>query len=172
MAVQTACVFFQQALKVAESAHFALDPDKYRRIHQGLASASVEVGDTGTALQQYGKAMEVCQEHGMVAHEMQILLEVGIARFYMAEEREESFKFYDQAIARAREVGDKAAESGILSYKGLYVGTLGHPYEGHNMVVEAEAIALQTGNPRAVATTRDTCRLPRDGLADPTKRSN
>ena len=169
MAVQTACVFFQQALKVAASGHLALDPDKYRRIHQGLASASVEIGDTGTALQHYGKATDVCQEHGMVAHEMQILFEAGIARFYVAEEREESFRFYDQAIARAREVGDKAVESGILSYKGLHVGTLGHPYEGHTMIVEAEAIALQTENPRAVATTRGVRALTERWLGRPDK---
>jgi tetratricopeptide (TPR) repeat protein len=167
MAAQTACVFFQQALTVAAGAHLSLDPDKYRRIHQGLASASVEVGDTARALEHYGKAMDVCQKHGMVAHEMQILFEVGIARFYMAREREESLRFYDQGIVRARGVGDKAAESGILSYKGLYIAAYGHPYEGHKMVVEAETIALQTGNPRAVGTTRTIRALTERWLGRP-----
>jgi predicted ATPase len=34
IAAQTACALFSQALKVVESAHISLSPDKYRRIHQ------------------------------------------------------------------------------------------------------------------------------------------
>jgi len=85
---------------------------------------------------------------------MEILVEVGLAKFLTPMEREEAVRFYDEGIERAREVGDKGAESQILSTKGLYLGALGHRYEGHTMAVEAEAMALRTGNPRAVAATR------------------
>ena len=169
MAAQTAFVFFTKALKIIENAHVSLDPDKYRRIHQGLASASVDVSDINTALEHYEKALEVCQKHGMVAHEMQILFEVGIARFYMSIEREESIRFYDRGIARAREAGDKAAEGGILSYKGLYIGHCGHPYGGHKMVTEAEALALQAGNPLTVGVTRTIRALTERWLGRPGK---
>jgi tetratricopeptide (TPR) repeat protein len=154
MAAQTACVFFKQALKIVESAHISLDPDKDRRIHQGLASASVDIGDINAALENCGKAMDVCRKHGMVAHEMEILVGLGVTRFFTFMEREEAIRFYEEEIARAREVGDRGAESQILSAKGFYLGSLGYRYEGYNMAVEAEAMALQAGNPRAVVGAR------------------
>jgi class 3 adenylate cyclase/tetratricopeptide (TPR) repeat protein len=153
-AAQAACEFFRQALKVAESAHISLDPDKDRRIHQGLASASVDIGDIISALENYRKAMEVCQKHGVVADEMEILMGIGWARWFTLMEREEAIRSYEEEIARAREVGDKGAESRILSTKGFYLAALGYRYEGYNMAVAAEEMALQTGNPRAVIATR------------------
>jgi tetratricopeptide (TPR) repeat protein len=153
-AVQTACEFFRQALKVVESTHISLDPDKERRIHQGLASASVDIGDINTALENYRKAMQVSRKHGLIADEMEILVEIGWARWFTPMTRDETIRSYDEEILRAKEVGDKGAESRILSTKGFYLATLGHRYEGYNMVVEAEAMALQTGNPRAVIATR------------------
>jgi len=153
-AVQAACVFFRQALRMVESAHISLDPDKDRRIHQGLASASVDIGDINTALDNYRKAMEVCQKHGVIAGEIEILVEIGWAKWFTPMERGEAIRSYEEGIARAREVGDKGAESRILSTKGFYLAILGHRYEGHNMAVEAESMALQTGNPRAVMATR------------------
>jgi tetratricopeptide (TPR) repeat protein len=171
MAAQTACVFFRQALNVVESAHIPLDPDKYRRIHQGLASASVDIGEINTALENYGKAIKVCQIHGMVAHEMDILVGISLARYFTFApmERREAISFYEGGIARAKEVGDKAAESQILSIKGLFLNGLGHRYEGHKMAVEAEAMALQTGNPRAVAMTRVIRAMAERGLGRPGK---
>jgi class 3 adenylate cyclase/tetratricopeptide (TPR) repeat protein len=168
-AAQAACEFFRQALRMVESAHISLDPDKDRRIHQGLASASVDIGDINTALENYRKAMEVCQKHGMVAHEMEILVEVGLARFFTPMEREEAIRSYEEGIARAREVGDKGAESRILSIKGFYLGSLGYRYEGYNMAVEAEAMALQTGNPRVVAATRGLLAFAERWLGRPGK---
>jgi tetratricopeptide (TPR) repeat protein len=153
-AAQAACEFFRQALKVVESVHISLDPEKDRRIHHGLASASVDIGDINTALENYRKATQVCQKHGMIAHEMEILVEFAWAKWFTPMEREEAIRFYEEGIARAKEVGDKGAESRILSTKGFYLAGLGYQYEGHKMIVEAEAMALQTGNPRAVVTTR------------------
>ncbi|MGA2467478.1 MAG: adenylate/guanylate cyclase domain-containing protein, partial [Thermodesulfobacteriota bacterium] len=153
-AAQAACEFFKQALKVVESAHISLDPEKDRRIHQGLASASVDIGDINTALENYRKAMEACQKHGMIADEMEILVGFAGTRWLTPMKPEEVIRSYEEGIARAREVGDKGAESRILSIKGFYWAGLGHWYEGHKMTVEAEAMALQTGNPQAVVLTR------------------
>jgi tetratricopeptide (TPR) repeat protein len=153
-AAQAACEFFRQALKVVESTHISLDPDKNRRIHQGLASASVDIGDIVSALENYRKAMEVCRKHGAIADEMEILVETGWARWFTLMEREEAIRSYDEEIVRAREVGNKGVESRILSTKGFYLATLGYRYEGYNMAVEAESMALQTGSPRAVIGTR------------------
>jgi class 3 adenylate cyclase/tetratricopeptide (TPR) repeat protein len=153
-AVQVAYDFFRQAMKVVESAHISLDPEKERRIHQGLASASVDIGDIDTGLENYKKALEVCQKHGMIAHEMQILARFAWAKWCTAMKREEVIKFCEEGMARAREVGDKGTESQILSMKGFYLGGLGHHYEGHKMTVEAEAMALQAGNQEAVGVCR------------------
>jgi tetratricopeptide (TPR) repeat protein len=153
-AVQAAYDFFRQAMKVVESAHISLDPEKERRTHHGLASASVDIGDIDTGLENYEKALEVCQKHGMIAREMKILTGFAWAKWFTTMTREEVIKFCDEGMARAREVGDKAAESQILSMKGFYLGGLGHYYEGHKMTVEAEAMALQTGNQRVVGATR------------------
>jgi tetratricopeptide (TPR) repeat protein len=154
MAAQTAYVFFRQALKVVEGAHISLDPDKDRRIHQGLASACIDIGEINTALENYRKAMDVCRKHGMVAHEMEILVGLGLTKFFTFMEREEAIRFYEEEIARAREVGDRGTESQLLSAKGFYLGSLGYRYEGYSVAVEAEAMALQTGDPRAVAGAR------------------
>jgi class 3 adenylate cyclase/tetratricopeptide (TPR) repeat protein len=169
MAAQTAYVFFKQALKVVESAHISLDPDKERRIHQGLASASVDIGDINVALENCGKAMDVCRKHGMVAHEMEILVGLGVTRFFTFMEREEAIRFYEEEIARAREVGDRGTESQILSAKGFYLGSLGYRYEGYNMAVEAEAMALQAGDPRAVVGARGLLAFAERWLGRPRK---
>jgi class 3 adenylate cyclase/tetratricopeptide (TPR) repeat protein len=168
-AVQAACEFFRQALKVVEGAHISLDPDSERRIHQGLASASVDIGDIHTALENYRKAMEVCQQHRVISDEMEILVEIGWARWFTPMTREEAVRSYDEEIVRAKEVGDKGAESRILSTKGFYLATLGYRYEGYNMVVEAEAMALQTGNPRAVVATRGMRAIGERWLGRPSK---
>jgi tetratricopeptide (TPR) repeat protein len=169
MAAQTACVFFRQALKVVESAHISLDPDKDRRIHQGLASASVDIGEINAALENYGKAMDVCQKNGMITNEMEILQGLAGTKFFTPMTREEAIRFYEEGIGRAREVGDKGAESGILSFKGFYLGSLGHRYEGYKIAIEAEAMALQTGDPRAVVGTRGLLAFAERWLGRPGK---
>jgi class 3 adenylate cyclase/tetratricopeptide (TPR) repeat protein len=168
-AVQAAYEFFGQALKVVESAHRSLDPDKDKRIHQGLASASFDIGDISTALENYRKAMEVCQKHGMIKDEMEILGEFGWAKVFTPMTPEEAIRSYGEGIARAREAGDKGAESRILSTKGFYLGTLGHRYEGYSVAVEAEAMALQTGNPRSVVATRGLRAVAERWLGRPSK---
>jgi class 3 adenylate cyclase/tetratricopeptide (TPR) repeat protein len=169
MAAQAAFEFFREALRMVESAHISLDPEKDRRIHQGLASASVDIGDIITALENYRKAMEVCQKHGVITGEMEILVDMLYAKWFTSMTREEAIRFYGEGIARAREVGDKGAESRILSTKGFYLASMGYRYEGYNMAVEAEAMALQTGNPRAVVATRGIRAVAERWLGRPRK---
>jgi class 3 adenylate cyclase/tetratricopeptide (TPR) repeat protein len=168
-AARAAYEFFGQALKVVKSANIALNPEKDRRIHQGLASASVDIGDISKALEMYRKAMEVCQKHGMIAHEMENLTGFASAKWSTPMKREEAMRSYEEGIARAKEVGDKGAESQILSIKGFYLASLGHWYEGYSMAVEAEAMALQTGNQRAVVATRVRRALAERWLGSPRK---
>ena len=168
-AAQAACGFFKQALEVVESAHIALNPDKERRIRQGLASASVDIGDIDTALDMYRKAIEVCQEHGMIPHEMENLAELAWARFFAPMESEEVLRSYERGISRAKDVGDKGAESRILVMKGFYLARLNHVYEGHKTILEAEAMALQAGDQRAVVQTRQLRAMTERWLGNPGK---
>ena len=168
-AAQAACEFFRHALELVESAHIALNPENDRRIHQGLASASVDIGDIDTALDMYGKAIEVCQKHGMTAHEMENLVGVAGARAWAPMEREEVIRSFEEGISRARQVGDKGAESGILAINGFYLCRLSQFYEGHKMILEADAMALQTGDQRAVVRTRIQRALTERWLGNPGK---
>ena len=54
---------------------------------------------------------------------------------------EEALRFFEQAIARARDLGQKDTESVILSSQGLYLCYLGQLYQGYQMIVEAEGLA-------------------------------
>jgi class 3 adenylate cyclase/tetratricopeptide (TPR) repeat protein len=153
-APQAACDFFRQALKIIDSAHISLDPEKDRRIYQGLASANVDIGDINAALEMYRKAIDICQKHGMTVHEMENLMGFTAAKWFTPMNRAEAIRSCEEGITRAKEIGDKGVESNILSYKGFYFCSLGHWYEGYNMMVEAEAMALQTGSQRAVVSTR------------------
>jgi tetratricopeptide (TPR) repeat protein len=83
--------------------------------------------------------------------------------------REEAIKFYEEGVARVKEVGDKGAESQMLSTKGFYLAALGYRYEGYNMAVEAEGMAIQTGNPRAVVFTRGRRAIAERWLGRPGK---
>ena len=168
-APQAACDFFRQALKIVDSAHISLDPEKDMRIHQGLAAASLDIGDINTALEMYRKAIEICQKHGMTAHEMENLMGFIRAKWFIRKNREEAIRSYEEAITRAKEVGDKGAESQILSAKGFYLCSLCHWYEGYNMTVEAETMALQTGNKRAVVATRAIRAIAERWLGRPSK---
>ncbi len=67
---------------------------------------------------------------------------------------EQAIRFYDEAVARTRAVGRKAEESFILSLKGNYICTTGRRYQGCLMIREAEKLALETGDPRAISTVR------------------
>jgi len=168
-AAQAACEFFGEALKVVEGAHISLDPEKERRIHQGLASASVDIGDINSALENYRKAIDVCQKNGMIKDEMEILAEFAWAKWFTPMTREDAIRSYEAGIARAREAGDKGAESHILSIKGFYLGAIGYRYEGYKMAVEAEEMAVQTGNPRSVVAARILRALAERWLGRPGK---
>ncbi len=117
----------------------------------------------------YGKAIEVCRKHGMIAHEMENLAELASSRVFAPTERDETMRSYEEGISRAKEVGDKGAESRILGQKGFYLLRLCHVYEGHKMVLEAEAMALQTGDQRAVVRTRALRAITDRWLGNPSK---
>jgi tetratricopeptide (TPR) repeat protein len=82
---------------------------------------------------------------------------------------EEALDFYDDAITRIDEVGNKAALSRVLSIKGLYLCSLGYRYKGNLMTAEAEKIASETGNLAAIAGCRHVHGITERWLGRPMK---
>jgi len=156
MAAKTACEFFRKVLEVAERENVSLDPETQVRVHQGRAAASHEIGDIDTALEEYRKAIKICRGHGMIDYEMENLAELAWTMWFtpIKTMKDEVVRFHEEGIARAREVSNKAAESRILSVKGFYTCVLGHRYKGNQIIVDAERIALESGNKRAIFFTR------------------
>jgi class 3 adenylate cyclase/tetratricopeptide (TPR) repeat protein len=155
-AVQAACEFFSKALEVAESAHISLDPETDVRAHQGLASSSFDMGDIDTALAEYRKCVEISRQQAMIDHEMDNLAALAWTMWWtpVPTMKVEVSKFYEEGIARTREVGNKAAESQILTVKGFYRCALGNISQGYQIIADTEQMALNTGNQRAIFFNR------------------
>ena len=90
----------------------------------------------------------------MTEQEMESLIQQAATIIFSGADLEQAIRFYDGALARTRALGRKAAESLILSLKGNYICTTGRRYQGYLMIREAEKLALETGDPRAISTVR------------------
>jgi class 3 adenylate cyclase/tetratricopeptide (TPR) repeat protein len=176
-ASQAACDFFGKAFEVVQRARIALDPETEVRAHQGLAAASQDIGDIDTALAEGKKGVEVSRRHGMIDNEMKSLPELAWTMWWTPIEamQDEVIRFYDEGIARAQEVGNKAAQSRILSIKGLYISYLGALYRGSNryngnqIIVSAERIALESGDQQAILLNRGLRAISERWLGRPRK---
>jgi tetratricopeptide (TPR) repeat protein len=155
-AAHAACEFFRNIFEVAERENISLDPEIKVRVHQGLASSSHDIGDINTALEEYRKALSICREKGMIDIEMDNLAELAWTLWFtpIKSMKDEVIRVHREAIARAQEVGNRAIESRILSVQGFYRSVLGDRYKGNRMITDAEKIALETENQRAISFTR------------------
>ena len=176
-AVRAACEFFKKAFEIIESASITLDSETKVRVHQGLGSASQAIGDIDTALAEYKEGVEISRRHGLIEHEMSSLAGLAWAMWWtpISTMKDDVIKFFEEAILRAREVGNKAIESQILSVKGIYVSLLSRRYDGsgaykgNQIMVEAERMALGTGDPKAISSNRGLRALSERWLGRPRK---
>ena len=74
---------------------------------------------------------------------------------YLWPVEEEAERAYQEGIARAQEFNDKRLEGSILANRAIYVAMHGHPYEGHQMAIEAEHLATEAGDPRDIFGVRN-----------------
>jgi class 3 adenylate cyclase/tetratricopeptide (TPR) repeat protein len=155
-ASRAACSFFNKANDVLESSRITLDPETEVRLHQGLGLASQDIADIGTALREYRKGLEISRRHGMVEAEMQTLSGLAWTMWWtpVREMKDEVIRFYNEGIARAQEMHDKATESHILALKGFYAAGGGQHFQGNQIIVDAEKMALETGNQRVISFIR------------------
>ena len=155
-AAGTACEFFKEVLKIKDKAGIELDPEMAVKVHHGLATSYHDMGDIKNSLEEYNKAIEISKAHGMVDREMNSLAERSWTLWFtpIRTMKEEVIRYHEEGLKRVREVGNKAVESRILAAKGFYTCNLARRDEGNRIIVEAERMALETGNKQAIYFTR------------------
>jgi tetratricopeptide (TPR) repeat protein len=153
-AVQSARIFLKGAQDLSQAYKVSLEPSIEVRVRQGLGTASRAIGDVDTAAVELKKAVEICRQWGLTEQEMESLVEQTATIVFSEADQAQALRFYDDAVARTRGVGRKAEESLILSIKGFYICTTGRRYQGCLMIREAEKLALETGDPRAISSVR------------------
>jgi class 3 adenylate cyclase/tetratricopeptide (TPR) repeat protein len=176
-AARAAREFFRKAIEILEGANITLDSETEVRVHQGLGLASQDIGDIDTALAEYKEAVEISRSHGLIEHEMSNLVGLAWTMWWtpISTMKDDVIKFFEEAIERAREVGHKAVESQILSVKGIYASLLSRRYDGsgaykgNQIVVDAERMALETGDPMAISRNRGLRALSERWLGRPRK---
>jgi class 3 adenylate cyclase/tetratricopeptide (TPR) repeat protein len=176
-AARAAYEFFGKAFEIFESASIAPDSETKVRAHQGLGSASLDVGDIETALSQFRKAVEISRRNGLIEDELSNLVRLAWTMWWtpISTMKDDVIKFFEEAIERAREVGHKVVESQILSVKGIYISLLSRRYDGsgayrgNRMLVDAEPMALETGDLRAISLNRGLRALSERWLGRPRK---
>jgi class 3 adenylate cyclase/tetratricopeptide (TPR) repeat protein len=167
-AVHAAKEFFGKALELAENGGMALPAETKVRLHQGKALACLDMGNFDEAVEGFQKAIELCQSHGLIDHERASLAEVNYL-MYMWPIKEEAERAYQVGMTRARELNDKGLEGSILGCRGIRAAWEGQPYEGHQMVIEGERLAMEAGDPRWIASVRTLRALTGRWLGRPAK---
>ena len=152
-AVQAASGFFQKALELSESEGIELAPETKVRVHRGRAIASFKIGDIDTAAEGYRKVIEISRRQGMLDQERKALLGLT-SMMYMWPVRLEAERTLKEAISWAKEKGDKAFESITLSHMGHLTIIDGDPQKAIQMTLDAERIAMETGETVAIFTAR------------------
>jgi class 3 adenylate cyclase/tetratricopeptide (TPR) repeat protein len=151
-AVQAASAFFQKALELSENEGIELAAETKVRVHRGRARASFNIGDIDTAVYGYRKVIEISRKQGMLDQERKGLLGLT-SMMYMWPVRAEAEQTLAEAMSWAKEKGDKAFESITLSYMGHSTIVDGEPQKAIQMTLDAQRIAMATGNTEAIFTT-------------------
>ena len=176
-ASRAACEFFSKAFELQKTRHVPLDPESEVRLRRGLGSASLDIGDIDTALSEFRKSVEISRGHDLIEHEMSSLTGLAWAMWWtpISTMKDYVIRFFEEAILRAREIGNKAVESQILTFKGIYISLLSRRYDGSGaykgnlILVDAERMALETGDLEAIFLNRGLRALSERWLGRPRK---
>jgi hypothetical protein len=154
-AAQTACDFFEKALKLVETSKIALDAETQIRIHTGLSIAYIHIGAIGNGVEACGKAVDLSRQHGFKDYEKENLFSYCFM-MHSWPVKAEAESILKEGIARAQELGDKALESSILSSMGIRMILEGRPRKAKQIHLEAEKMAADAGDPQVSAYARAT----------------
>ena len=167
-AVQAASEFFQKALGLAENESIKLEVEKEIRIHRGRARAGFNIGDIDTAAEGYRRLIDISRRQGMHEQERKGLLGLT-SMMFMWPVRAEAEQTLKEAMSWAKEKGDKAFESIILSNMGHCTVSYGETQKANQMVLDAERIATETGKTVPIFTARMTRSFTERMLGNPKK---
>ncbi|MHA2231080.1 MAG: tetratricopeptide repeat protein, partial [Candidatus Hodarchaeales archaeon] len=108
------------------------------------------------------------QRHGMIDYERRNLSSLASLMFIWPD-RAEAERIIEDGITRAKEIEDKPLESHILSWAGTCEFCYGSPYKGHQILVEAERIAMEMEDPIPIFHARVMRGWPERWLGKPAK---
>jgi class 3 adenylate cyclase/tetratricopeptide (TPR) repeat protein len=151
-AVQAGCEFLDKALAISEKAQLPLRPEEEVRLHYERGQSHMGVGAIDAAANSFRRALELSRRHGMAHFEREGLVSLAYL-MYMWPSREEADLTLKEGLARARETQDKGLESTILSTMSLR-SVVYERQRGNQEVLDAEPIALESGDPRSILGAR------------------
>jgi class 3 adenylate cyclase/tetratricopeptide (TPR) repeat protein len=152
-AAQTAYEFFDKAFEMVEAKNIALGPETEIRLYQGRSEASFKIGAIGKCVADCRKAMDLSRNHNLIDYERKSISELSLV-MYLWPVKAEVERVFEEGIARAREMGDKALESYILAGTGIRAAMDGQPYQGNQIIIAAEKMAMALGDPESILYTR------------------
>ena len=157
-------------LREAISIGASTDPIRGALLLEQLGRSLWLVGDTETALQSYHAAMTMLPTDRPTPERARVL--AGMGQILMLVDRfAESLEFCDEAVAIAREVGDRRVEAHALNSRGLALAQLGRCREALPSLRRSLAMSIQLGSPddvgRGFVNLTDAmkfCSLDREAL--------
>ncbi|MGD2270331.1 MAG: adenylate/guanylate cyclase domain-containing protein [Desulfobacterales bacterium] len=152
-AAQAAYEFFDKAFGMTEDKNMALDSEKEIRLYQGRSEASFKIGAIGKCVADSRKAMDLSRQHNLIDYERESISGLSLV-MYLWSDKAEAERVFQEGIARAREMGDKALESYVLAGMGIRAAMDGQPYKGNQIIMEAEKMARALGDPKPILYTR------------------
>jgi tetratricopeptide (TPR) repeat protein len=167
-AIQAAHEFFKKAIEIVEGKDFGLSAETEVRLYQGWGQANLGIGAVGRAMEGHRKTIGISRSHGIVDYEKKSLISLATI-MWLWPNRIESEKILNEGIRRAKETKDKVLESHILTWAGAEEFCNGSPYKGHQIGVEAERLAYETGDPGVIMGARMVLGWTERWLGRPTR---
>ncbi len=152
-ALQNANDLFERAFEMWEKAGLSPDIQAQVRLYHGWAQANVGLGAIGKVVEGFKKSVDLARQHGLTYFEREGLSELARVA-YTLPSRNEAEQILDHGISRAREIDDKILETVNLSCSAHLTAVYGQPHVGHEMLADAERIAMESGDPRAIGFSR------------------
>lgn len=151
-AVQAGCEFLNKALEISEKAQLSLKPEEEARLQYERGQSHMGVGAIDAAAASFRRALELSRRHGLAHFEREGLVSLAYL-MYMWPSHDEADRTLKEGLARARETQHKGLESTILSTMSLR-SLVYERHRGNQEVLDAEPIALESGDPRSILGSR------------------
>jgi tetratricopeptide (TPR) repeat protein len=103
-------------------------------------------GDARGSLEHLQQALDIIQEAGDSATEIDVLTNLGLARMRAGQTPENVFAAFNRARTLAEQSGDRLAEKSVLGHLGALLATLRNPGQAIPVFQQARTIARELGD--------------------------